>query len=233
MHNLVCIIFVRKYIFLNLSSIPNTVKFFLKSEWKNKYALSSVFIHIFIAVLITYLSLPGIDKALYSSLFWLIVIFTTIQGISKSFINLNKGHFLYWHQLLSPVQFLLAKLITNVLLMLVFTVFSMLIFTIIHGVMVDDTASFLLIAIVTGGGISSVFTISSSIAAKTNHPGMLLPVLTFPLIVPLLLIGVKASKKAVDGLGFMTSLPEVLILLLMNILIVALGVLLVKFIWKE
>jgi len=233
MHNLVCIIFVRKYIFLNLSSILNTVKFFLKSEWKNKYALSSVFIHIFIAVLITYLSLPGIDKALYSSLFWIIVIFTTIQGISKSFINLNKGHFLYWHQLLSPVQFLVAKLLTNALLMLVFTIFSMLIFTIIHGVMVDDTLSFLLIAIVTGGGISSVFTISSSIAAKTNHPGMLLPVLTFPLIVPLLLIGVKASKKATDGLGFMTSFPDVLILLLMNILIVVLGVLLVKFIWKE
>ncbi len=99
--------------------------------------------------------------------------------------------------------------------------------------MVDDTLSFLLIAIVTGGGISSVFTISSSIAAKTNHPGMLLPVLTFPLIVPLLLIGVKASKKATDGLGFMTSFPDVLILLLMNILIVVLGVLLVKFIWKE
>lgn len=224
---------MRKYIFLNLSSIPHTVKFFLKSEWKNKYALSSVFIHIFIAVLITYLSLPGVDKALFSSLFWLIVIFTTIQGISKSFLNMHKGHFLYWNQLLSPVEFLVSKLITNFLLMLLFTIFSMLIFLIIHGVMVDDVGSFLLIAIVTGAGISSVFTISSSIAAKTDHPGMLLPVLTFPLIVPLLLIGVKASKKATDGLGFVTLIPETLILVLMNVLIVILGILLVKFIWKE
>ncbi|MDI1234759.1 MAG: ABC transporter permease [bacterium] len=216
-----------------MSSIPYTVKFFLKSEWKNKYALSSVFIHIFIAVLITYLSLPGIDKALFSSLFWLIVIFTTIQGISKSFLTMNKGHFLYWHQLLSPVEFLITKLIANFLLMFLFTIFSMFIFLVIHGLMVDDIFSFLLIAVVTGTGISSVFTISSSIAAKTDHPGMILPVLTFPLVVPLLLIGVKASKKATDGLGFITLLPETLILIMMNVLIVILGILLVKFIWKE
>lgn len=99
--------------------------------------------------------------------------------------------------------------------------------------MVDDVLSFLLIAIITGAGISSVFTISSSIAAKTDHPGMLLPVLTFPLVVPLLLIGVKASKKATDGLGFITLMPETLILLMMNVLIIILGILLVKFIWKE
>ncbi len=99
--------------------------------------------------------------------------------------------------------------------------------------MVDDIFSFLLIAVVTGTGISSVFTISSSIAAKTDHPGMILPVLTFPLVVPLLLIGVKASKKATDGLGFITLLPETLILIMMNVLIVILGILLVKFIWKE
>lgn len=192
-----------------------------------------MFIHIFIAVLITYLSLPGIDKALFSSLFWLIVIFTTIQGISKSFLTMNKGHFLYWHQLLSPVEFLITKLIANFLLMFLFTIFSMFIFLVIHGLMVDDIFSFLLIAVVTGTGISSVFTISSSIAAKTDHPGMILPVLTFPLVVPLLLIGVKASKKATDGLGFITLLPETLILIMMNVLIVILGILLVKFIWKE
>ncbi len=109
----------------------------------------------------------------------------------------------------------------------------MLAFILLHGPVVDDIFSFLVIAIVTGAGISSVFTISSSIAAKTDHPGMLLPVLTFPLVVPLLLIGVKAGKKATDGLGFTTVLPEVLLLILMNILIVILGIILVKFIWKE
>lgn len=117
--------------------------------------------------------------------------------------------------------------------MLMFTLSAILIFIVMHGNIVDDIYSFLLIAIVTGSGIASVFTISSSIAAKTDHPGMLLPVLTFPLVVPLLLIGVKAGKKATDGLGFVTVVPELVLLVLFNILIVILGILLVKFIWKE
>ncbi len=103
----------------------------------------------------------------------------------------------------------------------------------VHGALIDDIYAYLWIAILTGTGISSIFTISSSIAAKTDHPGMMLPVLTFPLVVPLLLIGVNASKKATDGLGFMALVPESLLLILMNLLIVILGIILVKFIWKE
>jgi heme exporter protein B len=135
--------------------------------------------------------------------------------------------------MLSPVGFLISKLITNFILMLMFTVFALVIFIIIHGALIDDIFSYLLVAILTGTGVASVFTISSSIAAKTDHPGMLLPVLTFPLVVPLLLIGVNASKKASDGLGFVTIVPESLILILMNLLIMILGIILVKYIWKE
>ncbi|MES2617513.1 MAG: heme exporter protein CcmB [Bacteroidota bacterium] len=216
-----------------MSSINHTVKFFLQAEWKSKFALSSVLVHIFIAVLITYLCLPGMDQALFSAFFWIVVIFTTLQGISKAFIQMHKGHFLYWHQLISPVDFLLAKLIANFLLMIVFNVFALIVFTVIHGNVIDDMGSFMLIALVTGTGISSIFTISSSIAAKTDHPGMLLPVLTFPLIVPVLLMGLNAGKKAVDGLGFRTLAPELLLILLMDILIVVLGIILIKFIWKD
>jgi len=191
-----------------------------------------VLLYIFIAVLITFLSLPGIDKPLYAAIFWLVVIFTTLQGISKSFIQMHKGHFVYWHQLVTPAQFLAAKLISNALLMFVFTLFASLIFTIIHGNIIDDNITFTLLALLTALNIACIFTISSSIAAKTDNAGLLLPVLTFPLIVPVILIGLKAGKKAVDGLGFSTVLPEIALLLLIAILIVTMGLVLVKFIWK-
>lgn len=216
-----------------MSSIKHTVKFFLTTEWKSKFAVTSVFIHIFIAVLITYLSLPGLDPALFSTFFWIVVIFTTLQGISKAFIQMHKGHFLYWHQLISPASFLLSRLIANFVLMFAFNLFALLVFIVIHGNPVGDIVLFGVITFVTGTGISSVFTISSSIAAKTDHPGMILPVLTFPMAVPVLLLGMKAGKKAVDGLGWGTTLPEIGLLLLMDIFVAVLGLLLIKFIWKE
>lgn len=215
-----------------MKAIIHTVKFILLAEWKSKFTLVSVLLYIFIAVLITFLSLPGLDKALYASIFWLVIIFTTLQGISKSFINMQKGHFVYWHQLVTPAQFLAAKLICNGLLMFVFTVFASLLFTIIHGNIIEDNLYFILVALLTALNIACIFTISSSIAAKTDNAGMLLPVLTFPLIVPIILIGIKAGKKAVDGLGFSTLLPEIGLLLLMAILIITMGLVLVRFIWK-
>ncbi len=218
---------------LLLKAIINTVKFNLLAEWKSKFSILSVFIYIFISILITFLSLPGIDKPLFASVFWIVMIFTTLQGISKSFINMRKGHFAYWHQIVTPFQFLASKLISNAILMFIFTIFCSILFRIIHGNIIDDNFAFLITALITGFGIASIFTISSSIAVKTDNAGMLLPVLTFPLTVPIILIGLKASKKAVDGLGFFTILPEIGLLLLLSLLITGLGLLLIKFVWKD
>lgn len=208
------------------------MKFFLKEEWKGKHALVSALLYIFTAVLITYLSIPGLDKALFSSMFWLVVIFTTIQGVSRAFIQMRKGNFLFWQQMCTPAQFLGARLLSSALLMLAFTLFAFIIFGTMHGAG-SGSFDFLLVTAITGMGISSIFTISSSIASKTDNPGVLLPVLTFPVILPVLLIGIKAGKKASDDLGFVTYYPDLIILLLMNALIIGLGLLLMKFIWKE
>jgi heme exporter protein B len=208
------------------------VKFFLSEEWKGKYAIVGAFLYIFTAVLITFLSLPGMDPLQYSAIFWVVVIFTTLTGISKSFIQMRKGSFAFWHQMCSPAVFLGARLVTSALLMSIFTTFAFAIFTLMHGG-ISQGPIFLLITLVTGIGISSIFTISSSIATKTDNPGVLLPVLTFPVIIPVVLIGVKAGRKAVEQLDFSTILPELGLLLLFDGLIVVMGVMLMKFIWRD
>jgi heme exporter protein B len=147
-------------------------------------------------------------------------------------MQMRKGSFVFWHQLCSPQIFLGARLLTSALLMLIFTTFAFAVFSLMHG-SISNGGTFLLITLTTGIGISSIFTISSSIATKTDNPGVLLPVLTFPVIMPVVLIGVKAGRKVVEQLDFSTILPELGLLLLFDILIVALGLLLIRFIWKE
>lgn len=223
---------MRNYNFLQLTTTLKTLYFLIQSEWKNKHSVITVFLFIFIATLITLLGMPTMDASLYSSMFWIVMIFTTLQGIAKSYLQMSKGHFLFWHQMLTPIQFLSSKLLFNVMLMLVYTLFTFVIFNVIHGVMIEQTVHFLLSSFLTGIGISSIITINSSIAAKTDNAGLLLPIMTFPSIVPILLIGIKVSKKAVDGLSTIFQL-DYLILLLINILIIVLGMILVKYIWKD
>ena len=232
-HTIVYITFAQKYAFFILAAMWQIVKFFLHEEWKGKYAVIGVLLYIFTAVLISYLTVQGMDKVQYASVFWIIVIFTTLQGIAKGFMQMRKGSFVFWHQMCSPWQFLAARMLVSTLLMMVFTAFTFLLFVSMHGSVDMSYSGFLLTTFLTGMGISSVFTISSSIAAKTDNPGVLLPVLTFPVILPVLLVGVKAGKKAVDDLGVGTLAGDIGVLLLFNLLIVVLGIILMKFIWKE
>ncbi len=209
------------------------LKFFLKEEWKSKYTVLGAFLFIFTAVLITYLSLPGMDRPNFTAIFWIVLIFTTLQGISKSFIQMRKNNYVFWHQICSPQVFLGARLICSFLLMLVFTLFAFTIFIVMHGSEHAASLPFIAIAVLCGGGISSIFTISSSLASKTDNPGILLPVLTFPVILPVLLVGIKAGKKAAEDSDLISLLPDMSILLAFNVLIAVLGLALIKFIWKE
>jgi heme exporter protein B len=205
----------------------------MKEEWKNKYAIVGVFIYIFTAVLITFLALPGMDKPHFSAIFWVVVLFTTLQGISKSFIAMKKGNFVFWHQMVAPQVFLGGKLIMAFILMMIFTTFAFLMFVLIHGSVTDNAIGFYMVSLFTGTGISFIYTISSSIAAKTDSPGILLPVLSFPLTIPIILIGVKGGKNAIDNLGLTTYFPEILLLIGFDVLMVMMGIALIKFIWKE
>jgi heme exporter protein B len=209
------------------------LKFFLINEWKGKHAAFGAMLYIFTAVLITYLCLPGMDKQHFSAVFWIVVIFTTLQGVTGSFVQMRKSNFVFWHQICSPQVFLGARLIISYLLMLLFTLFAFLIFPVMHGLVSEGQYLFLPLALLTGMGVSSIFTISGGIAAKTDNPGVLLPVLSFPVIIPVLLVGSKAGKKAIDGLGFDALIPDLLVLLIFNLLIVVLGLVLIKFIWKD
>jgi heme exporter protein B len=210
------------------------VKFSLNEEWKGKYAVIGVLMYIFTAVLISFLSISGLDNAHFASVFWIVVIFTTLQGVSKSFIQMRKGQFAFWHQLCTPIQFLSAKLINSTVLMLVYTLFAFALFALMHGVPEEiNILHFLLMTVFTGVGIASVFTISSAIATKTDQAGVLLPVLTFPVILPILLVGMKAGKKAVDGLSFSTMQYDALLLLSLDMLVIAMGLMLMKFVWKD
>ncbi len=209
------------------------ILFLIKAEIKSKYTLMGVFLYIFIAVLISYLSMPLLDKNHYLSVYWLIILFTTLQGISKNYIGIPSGEFLFWHQLTNAQQFLTAKLISNSLLMFLFSVVGYIMFMVIHHGNFMFSFPFLLTVVLTTLGISSIFTIGSSIAAKTNNAHVLIPILTFPLVLPFLLIGIKACQKLLIDSNFSVISLDILLIVLLLLIVNLMGVALVKFVWKE
>jgi heme exporter protein B len=170
----------------------------------------------------------------WNSLFWVIQLFVCVNTVAKSFLQESKGRMLYFYSIVSPVEFIISKLLFNILLMAMMSVVSLMLFFIFLENPVTDSIRFLGIVLLGGSSISLVFTLMSAIAAKAQQNAALIAILGFPVILPILLMLMRLSKSAFSEVfreGALLQLSGIIIL--MDVLVVALSVILFPFLWKE
>ena len=206
-------------------------------EWRQKYALNGVLIYTTATIFVCYLAFnlrgAGISPITWNTLFWIIVLFSAINTIAKSFLQEDGKRNLYYYSLCSPQILILAKMIYGALLMVVVSVLALVIYSILLGNPVQDQAMFLVSLVLGAVGFSSALTMISGIASKAGSSSMLMAILSFPVIVPIIILVLKASKNAVDGLDRSTSIDEILILIALNVIIITLALLLFPFLWRN
>jgi heme exporter protein B len=206
----------------------------INSELKQRYSLGGILLYVVSTVFVCYLSFKQvIDPPTWNALFWIIMIFASINAVAKSFIQESSGRLLYYYTLASPQAILFSKVIYNALLMLVLTFISYGIYSIFIGNLVQDQAMYFVCLLLGGIGFSSILTMVSAIASKTNNNFSLMAILSFPMLIPFLITLIKVSKNAMDGLYRGLSYKFILILVLINVLIVSLSYLLFPYLWKD
>src|SRR5215207_1060906 len=99
------------------------------------------------------------EARVWNGLFWVIILFVCINAVAKSFLQESKGRMLYFYTITSPIEFIISKLMYNVLLMLVMGLLSLLLFIIFMENPLSNTLQFIGIVILGGTGISMVFTL--------------------------------------------------------------------------
>src|SRR3972149_6902447 len=88
-------------------------------EWRQRYALGGIFLYVVATVFICYLSFKNvIEVNTWNALFWIIILFASINSIAKSFLQESRGRMLYYYTLTSPQAFVFSKIIYNSVLML-------------------------------------------------------------------------------------------------------------------
>ena len=61
-------------------------------EWKQKYAFNGLLLYVISTVFVCYLSFKQIiDVPTWNALFWIIMLFASVNAIAKSFIQESKG----------------------------------------------------------------------------------------------------------------------------------------------
>jgi len=203
-------------------------------ELKQKYVINGILLYLLSTVFVTYLAFDRvIDSATWNSLFWVILLFVAVNGISKSFVQESPSRYIYYYTVASPQAIVLSKIIYNLILMTVLSLLAFGLFLLLMGNLVVNPGLFLLALILGSCGLASVLTMVSAIASRASNNFSLMAILSFPIVLPLLTTLMRISHSALTTGAWTATAGHIIILLTINFAVIALGYLLFPYLWKD
>lgn len=205
----------------------------LTMEWRNRYALNGILLYVLSTIFICYLSFKRIDPVVWNALFWIILLFSSLTAISKSFIQESRGRHLYYYTIADPRAVILSKIVYNAGLQLLISAIALGVYSVFFDNTLGDPLLYLIAVGLGSLSFAGVFTMISAIAARAGNNATLMAILSFPVIVPLLTLLIKLAKNAMDGLDRSVSYDEIGTILAVNAIVLAVSLLLIPFLWKD
>jgi heme exporter protein B len=206
-------------------------------EWRQRFALNGILLYLSSTVFLCYLSFGvkgnTLSPYVWNALFWVILLFTSVNAIAKSFMQERAGRMIYYYTIASPQAIIISKIIYNAGLMIVLSLTGFLFYSVVLGNPVQDQLLFIFNILLGALGFSCTLTMVSGIASKAGGNATLMAILSFPIIIPLLLLLIKVSKNALDGLNRGASWDELIMLFAINLMITALSYILFPYLWKS
>lgn len=218
---------------MGFSHFTSLVRKDLLIEWRQKHTLFGVLLYVGSTVFVVYMMSGQPDAKIWNALFWLTQLFVAVNSVAKSFLQEHPNRFRYYYTLVKPQQFLLAKMLYSIILMLIMSLVSLLLFSIMLGWPLVQTGLFVLISMVGSISLSAVFTFLSAIAARAQQNAALMAILGFPLVTPLLMMLSKLAVKAIAPVYQEGWWQLAAVLLLLDVLVIILGTVLFPFLWQE
>lgn len=217
----------------SLKQILSLVKKDIVLEARQQYTLYGILLYVACTIFVIYLSMGQPEDQVWNGLFWVVQLFVCVNAVAKSFLAENKGRMLYFYTIAGAKDFILSKLIFNVLLMLLMSIISLGLFMVLLGNSLQNALLFLGIACLGGISLSLVFTFLAAIAAKAQQQAALMAIMGFPIIIPQLLLLMKIATLAFATVIQEGWLQMTLLLVALDIMVVLLAIILFPFLWKD
>lgn len=202
-------------------------------EWRQKYAISGILLYVLSTVFIVFMASTQPKREVWNSLFWIIILFASVNAVTKSFVQENGNRQLYYYSMVNPIAILLSKVIYNTMLLLVLSFLSWGAFTFVSGGQVKDSGQFFMALFLGSVGFSITFTFISAIASKAKNSATLMAVLGFPLIIPVLLLLLKISANALRLMNDTNVDGDMWLLVGIDFALLGVGIFLFPFLWRD
>ena len=218
----------------NKSHILSLVQKDLLLETRQQYTLYGILLYVASTIFVLYLSLNNPEADVWNALFWVIQLFVCVNAVAKSFLQESRGRMLYFYAISAAKEFIIAKLIYNIILMLLMSLMSLSLFFLLLKNPLTNPFQFVGIVCVGSVSLSLVFTLLAAIAAKAQQNAALMAILGFPLIVPQLLLVIRLSKVAFGEIFREGALINLSLLIIgFDIMVLVLSIILFPFLWKD
>ncbi len=173
------------------------------------------------------------EDQVWNGLFWIVQLFVCVNAVAKAFLQESKGRMLYFYSIAGAKDYIISKLIFNLLLMLVMSLLSLFIFIILLGDPFEYLFRFIGICCLGGISLSLVFTFLAAIAAKAQQQAALMAIMGFPIIIPQLMLLMKISESAFAAVVQEGLWQMVFLLAGLDVMVIALAIILFPFLWKD
>jgi heme exporter protein B len=219
--------------------LKSSIALFLKdiySELRTRYAINALvmFIIVTISVILFSIGNERISDFLTGGLFWVVIFFSAMSGLSRGFVSEEERGTVMTLQLTAkPSVVFTGKLLFNLILGFSMNILIALLYAIIFDTFkISSLGIFVFIFILGNIGLAVSSTLIAAIISKANSKGTLYPVLSFPILLPLMMILVDLTKSCMTGVVLQEVMVEVAILVCYDIIMLAASYLLFEFIWK-
>lgn len=203
-------------------------------EWRQKYAFNGILLYVISTVVVVYLAFMEIEPVAWITLFWIIMLFASVNAVAKSFLQESNNRQLYYYTLASPEAIIFSKMLYNVLLLLFLAGLALAIYSILLGYPVENTSLFMTTVLLGGIGFALTFTLISAISSKASNNATLMPVLSFPVVIPVLSLLITLSKTAVLGIEAEDNTQnDIWVLLAIDGIMLVLSFILFPYLWRD
>jgi heme exporter protein B len=201
-------------------------------EVRQQFSFYGILLYIGATIFVLFLAIEDPDTRVWNGLFWIIHLFVCINAVAKSFLQESQARMLYFQSVVSPQNFVFAKLLFNSLLMLVMSLLSLALFSLFMGNPAEKLPAFVGIVLLGGWSLSLVFSFLAAIAAKAQQNAAIMAILGFPLIIPQLIMLIKISDAAFSTTAVIPLIPVVMLIAL-DIMVIILASILFPYLWKD
>ena len=171
----------------------------IRSELRTRYAINAILMFAVVTVFAVSWSVGGVGltPVMQASLLWVVIYFSSLSGLSQSFVKEEESKTAVALRLYCPAEAVYGgKLIFNLVLLATLNLITIPLFSIFVGLDIANMSLFLSIIVIGSIGLVGTTTLVAAIISKASAKGALFAVLSFPIILPLLITVIKATIKS-------------------------------------